>query len=401
MNSLYYWAIGALALYVAARTLVILKRHIVLAAATSVFMAAAGLAHPFLMAAGLTRPWEGTMHTALLVSGFAFTFSVFFALLLLIRDIIWLAAKLFSLLRRRMRRHFELSLREPRDWNTPVYSALALLALIGTVIGTWEAQRAPLLREVEITLPRLPQALDGVRIVQLTDLHMSPLFSHERSAEIFKRAAALSPDFFVVTGDLADGTPEARKKDAELFTLLPKTAPVFMIPGNHDYYVDFAGWKAFYEKAEVPLLVNAHETLALRGLPVTIAGLADRTGETKGFPGPDIEKALTGAAPDALRIVLMHRPENPNPQADPRHGVDLQLSGHTHAAQLFFMRPFVSLQNHGNVYGLYKCREMPLYVGSGTGLWSGTPARLLARPEIVVITLRAASAGSAAVKAAD
>ena len=82
MNSLYYWAIGALALYVAARTLVILKRHIVLAAAASVFMAAAGLAHPFLMAAGLTRPWEGTMHTVLLVSGFAFTFSVFFAVLM-------------------------------------------------------------------------------------------------------------------------------------------------------------------------------------------------------------------------------------------------------------------------------------------------------------------------------
>ena len=398
MNPLYYWAIGALALYVAARTLLILKRHIVTAAAASVFMAAATLAHPFLMAAGLTRPWEGTMHVVLLVSGFAFTFSVFFAILLLIRDLLVLAAKLFSRVRRRFRRKFELSLREPRDWNSGVYSALALLALLGTAVGTWEAQRTPLIREVEITLPRLPQALDGIRIVQLTDLHMSPLFSHERSAGIIQTAERLAPDFFVVTGDLADGTPEARKKDAALFAELPKTAPVFMIPGNHDYYVNFPAWRAFYEKAGVPLLVNARETFTLRGLPVTIAGLADRTGETKGFPGPDIEKALSGAAPDALRIVLMHRPENPDPQADPKHGVDLQLSGHTHAAQLFFLRPFVSLQNHGNVYGLYQCKGMPLYVGSGTGLWSGTPARLLAQPEIAVITLRSA-AGNAGKKA--
>lgn len=395
MTSLYYWALAAAGLFIAARLLFILRRRPALAAAAAILSAAACLVYPALMAAGLSREWSGGwMHLALIASGACFTFVIFFAILVLLRDAAALLLRLFKRLRQLARRRGpEFSLRERRSASGALYAALALIALAGTAIGTYQTQKTPSLRRVEITLSRLPQALDGVRIVQLTDIHLSPLFTHERFEQVIRRAAALAPDFYVVTGDIADGTPQARRRDVMLLTRLQARAPLFMIPGNHDYYVDFGAWRSFYEKAGMPLLENSRASLTLRGLPVTIAGLADRTGVQHGFAGPDIGKALSGASPDALRIALMHRPENPDPQADPKLGVDLQLSGHTHAAQLFFLRPFVSLQNRGHVYGLYECRGMPLYVGSGIGLWSGTPARLLAEPEIVEITLRAAPAG--------
>lgn len=388
MTSLYYWALGALALYAAARALFILKGRPAAAIAAALFLIASYAVHPALMVMGLTRPWGGAIHLVFLASGFAFTLAFFFTALLFLRDLCALVLCLWKKARRSG--GCSLSFRERRS-ALLVPGILALVAFAGAAAGVWQAQKMPAVRKAEITLDRLPPELDGIRIVQLTDIHLSPLFAHDRFERIIEAAKALAPDFYVVTGDLADGTPEARAKDAALFGELPKTAPAFVIPGNHDYYTDFAAWRPFYEKIGVPLMQNEHRVLELRGLKVTVAGLTDRTGQTRGFPGPDIEKALAGAGPDALRIALIHRPESPDAQAEPRFGIDLQLSGHTHAAQLFFLRPFVAIQNRGNVYGLYESNGMPLYVGSGIGLWSGVPARLWAAPEIAEITLRSAA----------
>ncbi|MCI6530883.1 MAG: metallophosphoesterase [Mesosutterella sp.] len=393
MYTSYYWALGALGLYTALRIYSLLRGRGLLQISAAVFAALSYAVYPILVVMGITRPWGDGMHIAIVVSGFFFSAAFLETLLLVLRDL-WLALRWAAgKIRRRISGDsFSLSFAPERKRSAALPAFFAFLAFAGAAYGTWQTQRLPLIREVEIPIPRLPSSMDGLRIVQLTDVHLSPLFAHRRIVRIVEAAQTLKPDLIVVTGDIADGTPQARLADARVLVGLQKSAPVVMVPGNHDYYVDFAAWRECYRSLGLPLLENGSARLTLRGGSVTVAGLTDRSGELRGFPGPDISKALSDAAPDALRIALIHRPENPAPQADPRWKVDLELAGHTHGSQMLFLWPMVALQNHGYVHGLYRFGSMPLYVSAGFGLWSGAPMRLGVPPELTLITLRSAQA---------
>ena len=163
---------------------------------------------------------------------------------------------------------------------------------------------------------------------------------------------------------------------------------VVMIPGNHDYYVDYTAWRHYYKSIGVPFLENGHVEFRKGDDVITVVGMTDRSGIQYGYPGPDIEKATFGAdVSNALRIGLIHRPEDAAKWADPRWGLDLLLAGHTHGGQIFIMYPSVWLQNHGYVRGLYHVGNIPFYVSPGIGSWSGTPTRIGAPTEITLLTL--------------
>ena len=101
---------------------------------------------------------------------------------------------------------------------------------------------------------------------------------------------------------------------------------------------------------------------------------------------PDLARALRSDTPADFTILLSHRPGNASAHSE--HGVGLQLSGHTHGGQFFFLFPLVSHINKGFRAGLYHVGGMPLYVSPGAGMWGYAPMRWGTRSEISLLTLK-------------
>lgn len=269
-------------------------------------------------------------------------------------------------------------------------AGLCVLAFTLSAIGVWQAVRVPDVRHLEISLARLPAEMDGLRLVQISDLHASGLLRAPWVGAVVARANGLNPDLVLVTGDLIDGTSEQRAADVAPLRGLKARLGVFAIPGNHEYYSRYARWIPAFRKLGLHMLLNEHVLVRDKGRSLVLAGLTDRAAARFSEPAPDIAAALAGA-PSGLPVILMaHQPGGA--QGNARAGVDLQLSGHTHGGQILGLNLLAKLFNQGFVSGLYRVGAMQLYVSRGTGLWSGFPIRLGEPSEITEIVLRAAPA---------
>lgn len=265
--------------------------------------------------------------------------------------------------------------------------ALGGLAVGLSAIGVWQAVRVPHVKTVAITVPGLPAAFDGYRIAQLTDMHVSRLLPGPWLAAVVARTNQLDPDLIAMTGDLADGTPQARADDVLPLKELRARDGVLAIPGNHEYYADYASWMDAYRALGLTMLENAHILIHRGGSTLAVAGLTDRQAPSFGLPGPDLGMASRGV-PSGVPIVLLdHRPGNA--VANARPGVVLQLSGHTHGGQILGPHLLTQWANGGFVSGLYRVGSMALYVSNCAGLWNGLAIRLGRPSEIAQIVLRA------------
>jgi predicted MPP superfamily phosphohydrolase len=277
-------------------------------------------------------------------------------------------------------------------WPVPAAfwtGALATAALLLSAIGVWQAVRVPDVREVEITLDRLPAELDGLRLVQLTDLHASRLLQGPWQRAVVDKTNALNPDLILITGDLVDGTPANRAADVAPLRDLKARLGVLAIPGNHEYYSNYQAWMAAFEKLGLRMLRNQHIVIEEKGRALVVAGTTDRNAARFDLPTPDIQAALAGAPKNAVILLMAHQPREAVKNADA--GVDLQLSGHTHGGQIAGVHFIVQAANEGFVSGLYRVGAMQLYVSNGTGVWNGFPIRLGRPSEITRIVLRSAS----------
>ncbi|MDR2614215.1 MAG: metallophosphoesterase [Candidatus Accumulibacter sp.] len=283
-----------------------------------------------------------------------------------------------------------LSLPIPATWWA---GGLTVAALGLSAIGVWQAVRVPEVRAVDIVLDRLPVELDGLRLVQLSDLHASRLLAGPWQREVVDKANALEPDLILITGDLVDGTPADRAADVAPLRDLKARLGVLAVPGNHEYYSDYVAWMAAFDELGLRLLRNRHVVIRDQGQALVIAGTTDRNAARFGLPMPDIEAALAGAPKDAVVLLLAHQPREAMKNAEA--GVDLQLSGHTHGGQIAGLHFIVQKMNEGFVSGPYRVGAMWLHVSNGTGLWNGFPVRLGRPSEITLITLRAASGKTA------
>lgn len=267
----------------------------------------------------------------------------------------------------------------------------AMMVLAGAIpaaYGVHEAIALPDVKNMEAPLPRLPEELNGIRIAHLTDLHASPLLRSDYIARVVERVNALEPDLILFTGDIVDGLPDKRDIDVAPLKNLRSRYGVFSCVGNHEYYSDHAGWMKIFPDLGIKMLMNNHVVLNINGKELVIAGTTDIAARRYNLPGPDPRRALEGAPEDALRIMLDHRPGNVNENVP--HGVDLQLSGHTHGGHILGMTKLVGRFNDGYVYGWYREANTLMYVSSGAGLWCGFPVRLGVPSEIPHITLRTA-----------
>lgn len=261
---------------------------------------------------------------------------------------------------------------------------LAALALALGIWGTWESVKVPAVKTVEMRLPNLPQALENFSIVQLSDLHIGPLLGKEWLAEVVKRANALEPDIFALTGDYVDGRVDQLEGELAPLGELKSRYGVFAVAGNHEYYWNMPQWKKALEKLQIPLLENEHRNLNINGETLVVVGLPDLVAERFGQQTPDLERALENA-PEATRLLLAHQPKNARDYASL---VDIHLAGHTHGGLMFFLQPLVARFNSGFVAGKYNVEGKTLYTSSGTGLWNGFSSRVGVPSEITRIILR-------------
>lgn len=263
---------------------------------------------------------------------------------------------------------------------------IGITAALLAAVGVKEAIRIPEVKTIEITLARLPSEFDGFRLVQLTDLHASRLLQAPWIDAVVEKTNALQPDMIVLTGDIIDGTPEARA--ADVLPLQKLTAPngVFAIPGNHEYYMEYTRWLPVFEQLGLSLLLNKHSIINYGGSNLVLAGITDRTATSFSQLQPDLKAALANTPKDAPIILLSHRPTGA--VANANKGVDLQLSGHTHGGQILGPHLLTKWANEGFVSGMYQVNTMQLYVSNGTGLWNGLAIRLGRPSEITEIILR-------------
>jgi len=269
-----------------------------------------------------------------------------------------------------------------------------LAAGTATGIAVQIATGEPRVNEVPVPLPRLPRALSGFTLAQITDLHVGPSIREKHVRRVVDMTNALRPDAVVITGDLVDGTVAELRHATEHLARLTAPHGVFFVTGNHEYYAGARAWLEELARYGIRPLRNERVVVGDRGpggASFDLAGVDDWS-VARGGDGrwAALDAALAGRDPDRSLVLLAHQPRGVSEAV--RAGVELQLSGHTHGGQLFPWNLLVSAV-YPYYKGLYLHREGDrsgrVYVSCGTGYW-GPPMRLGAPAEVAKIVLTSA-----------
>ncbi len=294
---------------------------------------------------------------------------LFFTINLLIdiyRLIIYVSARIFTPV---------LSHYMPGDKITLI---ITLLIVTGIVIyGRFEAEDIGV-EKITVNTSKLPADVH-FRVVQITDIHFSPTNGVRLARKIVKIVDGLHGDLIVSTGDLIDRGLQDEKEVTSLFRDLKAPQGKYATTGNHEFITGIEKAVRFTEDAGFRMLRNESVTV---GKFLNILAVDDPAGKRFGIDsGISEEMVLRGFLPDRLNIFLKHQPRIKDNSPGK---FDIQLSGHTHAGQIF---PFNLVESLFYYYmaGLHKVsKNSYLYVSRGTGTW-GPPIRFLAPPEITAI----------------
>jgi predicted MPP superfamily phosphohydrolase len=232
----------------------------------------------------------------------------------------------------------------------------------------------------EVSSPRIEPELDGVRIGQLSDIHVRTGVKPRALHQAVEILNALKPHFVVLTGDYV--CLSARPLPALTEALKELTVPAYATLGNHDHWTDSRRVRHALAKAHVDVLMNEHRRVQISRARLYLVGIDDSVTRHH-----DPERAFKGVPVHETRVVLSHDPRS----ADFLHHYRpaLILSGHTHGGQIYFKRltPFLS-RRVGNKYlsGFFDVHGSVLYVTRGLG--ASLPVRFRSPREIAQLTLR-------------
>ncbi|MCX4857575.1 metallophosphoesterase [Streptomyces canus] len=260
-----------------------------------------------------------------------------------------------------------------------VVAGAAAAAAVGTVgYGTYGVLRGPGVKRVTVPLAKLPRAAHGYRIAVVSDIHLSPVLGRGFAQKVVDTINSTRPDLIAVVGDLVDGSVKDLGPAAAPLAQLEARHGSFFVTGNHEYFSGAEQWVEEVRRLGLRPLENDRTELAWFDL----AGVNDVAGESEG-QGPDFAKALGDRDTARACVLLAHQPVQIHDAVD--HGVDLQLSGHTHGGQLWPGNLLAEAANP-TVAGLERYGDTQLYVSRGAGAW-GPPTRVGAPSDITVIEL--------------
>jgi predicted MPP superfamily phosphohydrolase len=339
-----------------------------------------------------------------LLSWIGFTFlgmsSVLMGLTMLV-DIPWLLFEVVQWLRQR-RTSPPPSLSPPPSPSTPpspprrqFFADLANYGIVGgavglSAVGFSEARRVPRVVEVEVPIADLHPDLDGLRIVQLTDVHIGPTIRGTWLDKVVDIVNELDADLVALTGDFVDGPVEELGHELEGLGRVRARHGSYFVTGNHEYYSGGPAWCEAIAAIGPTVLLNEHRLITHGDARLLVAGVTDlgaggHVPEHASDPG----KAKAGAPPHDLSLLLAHQPRSIYGAAEA--GFDLQLSGHTHAGQYFPMSVLIHLmQPYVSGLARHQDTRTQIYVSRGTGYW-GPPNRAGSPSEITLLTLRRAA----------
>lgn len=267
-------------------------------------------------------------------------------------------------------------------------SLIFIVFLSAAGYGLSEALKTPELKEEQIIIGGLHPEADGLRVLQISDLHVSSLARSWYTTAVVNKAMSGQADLILLTGDMVDGSTERREADVEPLRRLSAPLGVFASEGNHEHYSGLEVWRSKLETLGIKVLRNQHIVIEKGEGKLVIGGVADRIAERFGAEKPNVQKTFEGAPGNVPKILMAHQPKGTDEMAR-QANVDLVLSGHTHGGHLPILKSIVSMANDGKVQGFYNLQKGKLYVSSGAGLWAGFPIRIGVPSEMTVFVLRA------------
>jgi predicted MPP superfamily phosphohydrolase len=281
-----------------------------------------------------------------------------------------------------------------------IAAACIVAGILYSVYGVWNAFH-PRIKKLEVQLENLPHQWKNKTIIQLSDIHLGHFYGTEFLDNLVRKVNALNPEAIFITGDLFDGMAATISHFAAGLDQLRAKKGVFFVTGNHETYVGLNRALNVLKKTKIQVLHN--EIIEVDG--VQIVGIS--------YPGirgvreiRGLEKLPQNSSHNIPRILLFHTPTNIRPKGgdgldhhfatywvpdtsfalNKEIGADLQLSGHSHAGQLFPFGFLTKLIYKGYDYGLHRLSRFAIYTTSGVGTW-GPPLRTGNSPEIVVMNL--------------
>ena len=264
-----------------------------------------------------------------------------------------------------------------------VSSNTMLMCLIGINVfaiayGLHTAQH-PKVMMAQIETNKLPEHMDRFRIVQLSDIHIGPMFRGQTILDIVNQVNAQQPDLIVITGDTVERNMKSYTTEASMLSQMKARYGRFVIEGNHEHYAGITQALAFLKLTGFSLLRND----IVDAGPMVIIGATDPSAGPEVAPDAPVLDFKNMNLPNEKFVLLLKH--QPRVSKEAIRIADLQLSGHTHRGQIAPFYPLTRLIfNHHPDFSIHG--RMALYISNGTGFW-GPPIRIFAPPEITVIDL--------------
>jgi predicted MPP superfamily phosphohydrolase len=281
-----------------------------------------------------------------------------------------------------------------------------VIPAIGFVYGIVRGAYKYRVHNVKVPSPNLPEAFNGFKIVQLSDIHTGSFIDNSALIKAFDIVMQQGADMILFTGDLVNNAASETEGFEDVYGKLKAPHGVYSVLGNHDYG-DYVEWdsmdekrknlqrlKTVQENAGWRLLMNEHVPIEKNGQKIALLGIENWGGSLR-FPRyGKMTEAHKGTEEYPFKILMSHDPSHWEKQVQPEYpDVDLTLSGHTHGMQLGIEVPGIKWSPVQYIYkqwaGLYKSGKQFLYVNRGLG-FLGYPGRLGIWPEITVIELQKA-----------
>jgi predicted MPP superfamily phosphohydrolase len=298
---------------------------------------------------------------------------LYFFLISLLFDLAGLVASIFRV-------HAVLEGQAFREIAVIASGALVFFLLVGGYINA----RHPRIKELDLSIRKKAGALQELKIVVASDIHLGSIIGEKRVAGLVRRINKMQPDLVLLAGDILDEDtgPVIHQDLGACLKRIRSRLGVYAITGNHEFIGGINKAIPFLENHGIKVLKDSWTELEDH---VILAGRLDRDMQRYlGQKGKPLEAVLSGADLSKPVIVMDHQPLRLEESA--RLGVDLHLSGHTHHGQIWPLQFFTSRLFRIS-WGHRIVDHTHFYVSSGFGTW-GPPVRIGNRPEIVLIRLR-------------